>query len=252
MRARIAIAVALLAALGRPLHAQGNPLTPLYYNMLNGGEISPRSFLDNTYACVGIVACSPAANSTLAVGPAWGGAPLYGGKGKLTDGIIATDNVLAYYGYTPYVGWDYRIDQSRVFNPTIHFVFDDETMISSVRIYFNGCTGPAYGPGDGNPCSNVSVPNVVSFAFGASTLNFDTFDIIDPLGSAPVDFMFDVSALGATGFLDVTLIRAAPWVMVSEMTFEGPSSTVPEPSTVVLTAAGLFGLVLASNRRRRT
>jgi hypothetical protein len=122
-------------------------------------------------------------------------------------------------------------------------------MISSVRIYFNGCTGPEYGPGNGDPCSNVRVPSVVSFAFGASTLNFDMFD---PLGSAPVDFMFDVSALGAKGFLDVTLIRAAPWVMVSEMTFEGPSSTVPEPSTVVLTAAGLFGLVLASNRRRRT
>ena len=215
--------------------------------MRNGGEVSPRSFLDNTYACVGLVECSPAGNSTLAVGPAWGGELLYGGKGKLTDGIIATDNVMAYYGYTPYVGWDSRIDQSSVFNPTIHFVFDESTMINSVRIFFNGCTGPEYGPGD--PCSNVSLPSVVSFAFGTTLLNFD---VIDPLGSAPIDLLFDVSSLNATGFLDITLIRAAPWVMVSEMTFAGPSSTVPEPSTYALFASGLFGLGIVARRRHKS
>ena len=246
MRNRVSIALALLAALVRPVQAQGTPLTPLFYNMRNGGAISPRSFLDDTYACVGLVACSPAGNSTLAVGPAWGGEPLYGGKGKLTDGNIATNNVMAYYGSTPYVGWDSRIDQSTIFNPTIHFVFDESTMISSVRIFFNGCTGPEYG--EGAPCSNVSLPSAVSFAFGTNTLDFD---VIDPLTSAPIDLLFDVSPLDARGSLDITLIRTAPWVMVSEMTFAGPAAVVPEPSTYALVPVGLLCLGLVANRRRR-
>jgi hypothetical protein len=227
------------------MHAQGNAISPLYYNMLNGGEIAPRSFLDNSYACVGLVSCSPAGNSTLAVGPAWGGAPLYGGKGKLTDGIIATENVFSYYGYTPYVGWDSRIDPSVVFAPTIHFVFDENTMISSVRIFFYGCAGPEYGVG--GPCSNVSLPSAVSFGFGTTTLNFD---VNGPQVSTPVDLLFDVSALNAMGALDVTLVRAAPWVLVSEMTFTGPTSTVPEPSSLALVTAGVVAIGVVTRHRR--
>ena len=248
MRAGLSLALALLALVARPSQAQDSPLSPLYYNMRNGGAIAPRWYMDDTYTCAGLVACSPAQNNTLAVAPSWGGAPLYGGKGKLTDGIIATNGVFSYYGYTPYVGWDYRIDYSVVFHPTIHFVFDESTMINSVRIYFNGCTAPEGGPT--SPCSptNISLPSKVSFGFGTNTLDFD---IVDNLGTEPVDMLFDISALGATGSFDVTLVRKAPWVMVSEMTFTGRVSTVPEPASVALVSAGMLALGLVARRRRR-
>jgi len=212
--------VALCSAVALPAWAA--PITPLYYDMPNG-TVGIYTYPDDSYTCAGIVACSPPANNTV------NNAPLFGGKGDLTDGVVATLNWFDTPGL--YVGW-YELD------PTIHFVFDGTATISSVRLYFD----------DANAYGAVSLPDTVTFTSGVNTI---THLVTDPLGSAPVDFTFDVSSLGAVGSIDVYLHRKDYWVFMSEATFDGGSHQVPEPSTFLLIGSSLVGSLGYGLRRQR-
>ena len=195
------------------------PLTPLYYDMPNG-DVGSFTYWDDGYTCAGIVACSPSANNTSS------GAPLFGGKGDLTDGVIATQNWFNTPGL--YVGW-------ASFSPPIHFVFPSAASISSVRLYFD----------DANGSGRVSLPGSVTFTSGVNTL---IVPVADPVGSAPVDFAFDVSSLGATGSIDVRLNPRDRWVFMSEATFDEQTPTpVPEPASFTFLVLG--GLAWAGMRK---
>ena len=147
---------------------------PDSYNMLNGNTGSYQ-YWDENYTGAGCVTCDNAA--------------LSGGKGDLTDGIIATDNWLvveAPAGNGPYVGWN--------IDPTITFHWNAATSISSVTFYFD----------DSNGAGGVSAPSSV-------TVNGTDYAVADPAGSAP--FSFTANGVSFSGNdLVVTIHRGNSWV----------------------------------------
>ncbi|MBX9917534.1 MAG: FxDxF family PEP-CTERM protein [Nitrosomonas sp.] len=178
--------------------------------MLNGNTGS-YNYWDETYNGAGCVTCDNAA--------------LSGGRGDLTDGIIATDNWFvteAPVGNGPYVGW--------TLDPTITFHWNAPVNISSITFHFD----------DSNGSGGVSAPASVD-------VNGINFPISDPAGSAP--FAFVANGLAFTGNdLAVTIHRSNAWVFLSEVEFN--VTPVPEPETYAMLLAGL-GLVGIAIRRRK-
>ena len=204
----------LIAALavGLAFGAASAATTPDYYNMLNGNTGS-YEYWDETYSGAGCVTCS---NSVLT-----------GGKGDLTDGVIATTNWFvaeAPAGNGPYVGW--------LLDPTITFHWNSATAISSVTFYFD----------DANGAGGVSAPAGV-------VVDGTGFAIADPSGSAP--FSFTASGLSFNGNdLVVTLNRGNAWVFLSEVEFNN-TAAIPEPGTYALMLAGLGAMMAVARRRRQ-
>ena len=185
------------------------------YNMLNGNTGS-YNYWDQIYSGAGCVTCDNAA--------------LTGGKGDLTDGIIATQNwsvAEAPAGNGPYVGW--------TLDPTITFHFNSPTTINTVTFYLD----------DSNGTGGVSAP-------GSIVVNGVTYVVAEPAGSAP--FSFTAGSVGFTGTdLAVTLIRKNSWVFLSEVEFNGVSNgigAVPEPSTWAMLIVGFAGVGFMAYRRR--
>ena len=200
--------------------ASAAPLLPTSYDLVNGdGQASGGGFnyWDLSYNGSGSKTVD--------------GAPLTGGRGDLTDGLIATqrwdveENTL---GTGPYVGWTNRATA----NPLLTFRFGNAVLVDSVTLYVDDADG--YG--------GVSVPASVDIGLeGGPSVNYL---FIDPLGAVPVSFTF--SGLGLVGpAVSLRLHQATEWVFVSEVTFDGG---VPEPSTVSLT---LVALALAARRGLR-
>ncbi len=192
--------------------AVGAPLTS--YSLLNGNTGS-YNYWDQTYSGSGCVTCDNAA--------------LSGGKGDLTDGIVATDNWFvteAPAGNGPYVGW--------TIDPTIAFHFSAATAINTVSFYFD----------DSNGAGGVSAP-------GAVIVNGNLYSVAEPAGSAP--FSFTASGVGFNGTdLSVQLLRKNSWVFLSEVEFNGVSNVgaVPEPSSWAMMILGFAGVGFMAYRRR--
>lgn len=186
-------------------------LTPDSYNMLNGNTGS-YNYWDEIYSGAGCVTCDNAA--------------LTGGRGDLTDGIIATDNwniTEAPSGNGPYVGW--------TLDPTITFHWNSPVNISSATFYFDDADG--YG--------GVSAPASV-------TVDGINFPIADPSGPSP--FSFVANGLSFTGNdLVVTIQRNNAWVFLSEVEFN--AAPIPEPETYAMLLAGLGLLGFVARRRQQ-
>ena len=203
--------ILLLAVLGTSL-LSASALSPLSYDVLNG-ETGTFDYHDNSYTGSGCTTCNLS--------------PLTGGLGDLTDGVIATQNWFA----TPllYVGW---ISQ----NPPITFHFGSSKLINSITIHVD----------DSNNNGGVSTPGSAVVEVGGSTLNFA---LTDGASGAPLSFTLPIGLTGSD--LALTLNDGSDvWVMVSEVSFDGSSSPVPEPGAFGLIACGLGGLALVRRRRQ--
>ena len=140
-------------------------ISPISYDMLNGnGQAIGGSFnyWDKNYTGSG--------NTNQ------DNAPLSGGLGDLTDGVIATDNWLNVEnvaGEGPYVGW-------LSLDPTITFNFANIVNIDSVTIYVDDYNGVGAG--------NVRVPHSVNLSMGGASFSSGT--LVDPPSSAPTSLLF--------------------------------------------------------------
>jgi len=228
MKTRLATLSAIVIALMLTPLALGvafaMPISPVSYDMINGGSGS-FNYWDNTYNGTG-------SNTT-------NYAQLSGGRGDLTDGIIATKSI----GITPslYVGW--------AINPTITFNFGELVNIDSITLYLD----------DRDGINNINLPASVTLIMGDS---LTTHAVINPPTTTPIPVT--LSNLGLSGdILSLPLNRLnntkyRGWVFLSEVEFDGApvvktslaAAPVPEPGTMLLLGAGLFGLAFYSKRRR--
>ena len=159
------------------------------------------------------------------------GAPLSGGTGDLTDGIVAAstwNNVENGAGTGPYVGWT----SAGVIDPSITFDFSGSPTITSIAVHMdNSNFGGVYAPTailiDGTP---------VAFTPPADgTVGFATISGLNLTGSShTLQFLTQRGPDGQT------------WVFLSEVDF----FAVPEPATWAMMIGGI-GLAGGMARRRR-
>lgn len=212
--ARRVLHCAAAGALALPVLVQAATLNPVSYDMPNGyGQANSGSFnyWDKDYTGAG--------NTTV------DHAPLSGGLGDLTDGVIATDNWIDtenVAGTGPYVGW-VNLD------PVIHFHFGAAHEFQSLTIHHDDADG----------LGNVATPTGFRVTVGG---NSQLFNISDPAGAGPVATTLNLAGLGWVGSsLSLEVIRRDTSVMLSEVSFQGVSA-VPEPGTWALMVAGLGAL----------
>ena len=161
----LTLAASIALSLGVSNVANAAAISPISYDMLNGnGQAIGGSFnyWDKNYTGSG--------NTTQ------DNAPLSGGLGDLTDGVIATDNWLNVENVTgegPYVGW-------LSLDPTITFNFANIVNIDSVTIYVDDYNGVGAG--------NVRVPHSVNLSMGGASFSSGT--LVDPPSSAPTSLLF--------------------------------------------------------------
>jgi len=217
--------LAALAALALALPAAAATVAPTSYDTPNGDGVAHSgsfNYWDKFYTGAGSTTVD--------------GAPLTGGHGDLTDGVIASDfwfNVENDAGTGPYVGW--RGDVG-VHNPLVTFHFAGSPHITSIDISLdNSLTG-----GVGSP-DQILVDGVNQVFVGPAggTIGTVVLDGLDLTGSTHT-----VQFIQNTTFV---------WTFVSEISFQGELTRggVPEPATWVMMILG-FGAAGSMLRRRRT
>jgi len=160
-------------------------LMPVAYDMLNG-ETGTYTYFDDSYDGEG--------DNTVPL------APLSGGLGDLTDGVIATQNWNVTPG--PYVGWV-------SINPTITFHFDNWVRVRMMTLYLD----------DSNGDGGVYPPTEVTIAMGGTTLQLP---VSDPPSGEPFSVSFTDLGLGGDT-LELTLIdnNSSRYMMLSEVEIYG-------------------------------
>lgn len=229
-------AAALWAAAS--LTASAAPLIASTYEMRNGnGQASGGSFnyWDLAYS-----------GSGLTTGD---GAPLTGGLGDLTDGVVATDNWFTVEnagGTGPYVGWCRGCGPASVPDPTITFRFTPgslETYVfDAVTLYLD----------DSNNSGGVEPPASVGISVNGGP-SFETI-VTDPASGAP--FVLTIGLAGTPGdVVEIQLRHDSQWIFLSEVAFDGriiirDDFGVPEPGALALLGAACAGLALSRRGAR--
>ena len=220
---RSIVAVSVGASLLLTQSISAEELTPTSYAGINGfGQAANGLFnyWDASYDGVGDTSTD--------------GAPLSGGRGDLTDGVVADQSWRASendQGTGPYVGW---LDV----NPTVTFEFDGPVVLDTVRVHVD----------DANNNGAVAPPASITVAGG--NLSHEHL-VDDPATSDPFWVEIDVSGMGMTDdTLSLTFNRSNRWVFVSEVSFSGSAigGPVPEPASGLALLA--TGMVLMPRRRR--
>lgn len=199
-------------------------LNPVSYDMNNGhGQINQGSFnyWDRGYSGSG--------NTFL------DNAPLVGGLGDLTDGVVSGSNwinVENTAGTGPYVGWR----SSGLAAPSVLFHFAGIVSIDTISIHAD----------DSADVGGVSLPSAVSFEWQGGSLQRAVIDP-DP-SSAPSWLVFSNLGIAGASSVRVRFNYGSQWIFVDEVRF---ASNVPEPGTWAQAAAGLLVLGALAARRRR-
>lgn len=199
------------------LPAGAVPLTVASYTMENGGG-GALDYHDFSYL--------PCPNNGCDIT----GYPLSGGTGKLTDGVSPTTSWDAEGNQTQWVGWS-------TFDPfgkdaRVTFSFPNTVTVQAVTVWVdNSLTG------------GVALPKLI-WVSGDGFLSETSFAIApDTVNPAPRGYT--LSGLNITGnSVDVEFFQTDLWMMIGEVSFDGISSSVPEPATWTLLAGALGPLLL--------
>lgn len=254
MSLRPSLAIALSTIFLGSTAAFADLVTVTSYNMNNGNgtaSLGTYNYLDGAY-----VGTSPAANSTTEA------APLSGGTGILTNGVVPTTDYTL--GPTQYVGWKYT-------DPTLNFFLRPGSQISQITLYFaNPLQVPntTYGGLVGVPGQiNLTIGGVAqaltpTFSAFSPVVEAATFTFATPLiYGANTDFQFQLlrGGLLADSLYYHTLypgddvfnanafnVGKEPWIMLSEVQF---TAAIPEPSTWIMMLIGFAGLGFGMYRR---
>ena len=218
-RFRFAFILTFAACTGS-VHA-GVIVNPISYDMPNGGGSAHGGgwqYWDDTYDGSG--------NTTI------DGAPLSGGLGQLTDGVVGTDNWQVDLGNGvayEWVGW------WNTLNPTITFDFGHLVDFESFELHINN---------SGNGCTAMFANANLSFSTDGISFGDDMVYTTPPeeLGNPSARFVM-IDMPRTSRYVRATLDHTAYWLFLSEVRF----TAIPEPSTtLLLMTASLFAL-----RRRR-
>jgi hypothetical protein len=235
--------------------AIASTVTVAKYEMNNGNgtaSLGTYNYLDGAY-----VGTSPAANATTEA------APLTGGTGILSNGIIpTTDYTLV---PTQYVGWKYT-------DPTLNFFLKPGSQVSQITLYFanpiqqvNSLAGGLVGvPGQINlTIGGVAQSLLPTFSALSPVVEAATFNFATPLSYLDTtDFQFQLFRGGLLAdsiyyhsqfpgdqvFNDNSITPGKEaWIMLSEVQV---TAAVPEPSTWMMMIAGFAGLGFVASRRK--
>ncbi len=196
-------------------------LAPSHYNMPNGyGMANGGSFnyWDASYSGSG------AATTDYAL--------LSGGRGDLTDGVIATEGwwlVENVEGTGPYVGWN------RAETWVIDFHFAERNRFDQVTLWHD----------DANGFGDILPPAAVTVVVDGRS---QRFELIDPPGDAPFASTLMLGAGWEGDSIQLRIERLSNGLMLSEVAFEGVAAPVPEPSAWALMALGLASIGLRRQR----
>jgi len=163
----------------------GSRIEPLTYETLNG-ETGAYQYWDDTY-----FPNPPTANMQ----------PLSGGKGQLSDGIVATTNWNA--NPYPYVAWAWA------FNPTVNFQFDKSYNFNKVRIHVD----------DSNGYGAVFPPSMIKVTSNNQQTLSQT--IFDPPSGSPFWIELDITGFQGDEVSVQIFQTTGNWVFVSEIEFLG-------------------------------
>jgi hypothetical protein len=212
------------------------------YNMPNGDgthSLGDFNYWDGTYSGSG-------AKTT-------DGAPLSGGKGALTDGIIATQGygtVSNDLGTGQYVGWKYT-------NPQIVFNLTNLSKVDSISFFVdNSYVGLVGAPATITVDGHTYTP-IVSHPFGPGPAEELIVAFAQPITASVFDVQLNAGPFGPDAIAYNKQFPNSPipghnepWMMLSEVQFNGVSA-VPEPSTWVLMLIGFAAIGYAARRRQK-
>ena len=252
-RSSLLVALSALAVSSTAVWAA--PIVVTSYDMNNGNgtaSLGSYNYLDGAY-----VGTSPPANALTEK------APLAGGTGILTNGIIPTVDYTQ--APTQYVGWKYT-------DPTLNFHLQAGSQVNQISLYF---ANPVQVPGSlagglvGVPGQVILTINGVTQAITPTfsayspltevvTFTFDnplgytdstTFGLTIDRGPLLADALYYNSLYpGDTVFNDNAIATGKePWFMLSEVAF---LTAVPEPPTWIMMIAGFAGLGMVAYRRK--
>jgi len=224
-----------MVVMGGAVIAHAVEITPSSYSMPNGDGVASGgeyNYWDTSYTGNGSTTTD--------------GAYLSGGLGRLTDGVIATNDweyvvspgVYATQesasGTGPYVGWVGM-------NPTIVFNFASPVSINTITFYVDNPL---------NQHGGVAAPSAFTIAGTTYTINDSSL----PNGVVAISLtnldLTDVTTLPVTIY--ETLDPDAFWTFLSEVTFDdGNSAPVPEPASFTLFGVGIVFFALLTIRRKR-